>query len=126
MSAVVVVAVFTPLDGRTGDLRDALRAGIEATHAEPGCLLYAIHDADDGTITMIEKWESRAALDAHATGEAIALASAVTHAPRPGSSFPVSGTTIPSGLATKRTIFSLGSEAPVARHLRKGSPPLAS
>lgn len=80
MSAVVVVAVFTPLDGRTGDLRDALRAGIEATHAEPGCLLYAIHDADDGTITMIEKWESRAALDAHATGEAIARLQADTAA----------------------------------------------
>lgn len=73
MSAVVVTAVFTPLPGRRDELVGALRAGIEATHAEEGCLLYAIHDADDGTITMIEKWATRSDLDAHATGEAIAI-----------------------------------------------------
>ncbi len=67
----VVVAVFSPLEGRRPELRAALRAGIAAAHAERGCLLYAIHDADDGTIVMIEKWESRADLDAHAEGAAI-------------------------------------------------------
>ncbi|MBV9920106.1 MAG: antibiotic biosynthesis monooxygenase, partial [Pseudonocardia sp.] len=47
-------------------------------HGEEGCLLYAIHDADDGTITMIEKWESAEALDAHASGAPVnALRSAV-------------------------------------------------
>ena len=69
--SVVVVAVFSPLEGRRPELRAALRAGIAAAHAERGCLLYAIHDADDGTIVMIEKWESRADLDAHAEGAAI-------------------------------------------------------
>ena len=49
-----------------------MRAGIEAVHAEPGCELYAIHDAEDGTITMIEKWASRAHLDAHSKGSAVA------------------------------------------------------
>ena len=43
-----------------------------AVHAEPGCLLYAIHDAEDGTITMIEKWESVADLEAHGAGPAVA------------------------------------------------------
>ena len=47
-------------------------------HAEPGCLLYAIHDADDGTITMIEKWESVADLDAHGSGPAVAALQAAT------------------------------------------------
>ncbi|GAA5030867.1 putative quinol monooxygenase [Microbacterium fluvii] len=73
MSAVVVVAVFTPRDGMRQALVDAMRAGIEATHAERGCLLYAIHDADDGTVTMIEKWATLGDLDAHAAGDAIAL-----------------------------------------------------
>ena len=40
-------------------------------HQEDGCRLYAIHDVDDGTITMIEKWDSREALAAHNTGPAI-------------------------------------------------------
>ncbi|QGF23520.1 putative quinol monooxygenase [Raineyella fluvialis] len=71
--SVVVTAVFYPLPGRRHDLAAAMRAGIEAVHGEEGCELYAIHDAEDGTITMIEKWASAEALDAHAKGEAIAV-----------------------------------------------------
>ena len=77
---VVVTAVFQPKPGKQKELAEAMRRGIEAVHTEKGCELYAIHDADDGTITMIEKWESRAALDAHATGEAIARLQADTAA----------------------------------------------
>ena len=62
---VVVTAVFHPVAGRTAELVDALRATIPAVHEEKGCRLYAIHDADDGTITMIEKWDSREDLAAH-------------------------------------------------------------
>lgn len=69
---VIVTAVFFPLPGRSAELASAMRAGIEAVHAEPGCELYAIHDAEDGTITMIEKWASRADLDAHSKGSAAA------------------------------------------------------
>ena len=69
--SVVVTAVFHPVPGRTAELIDALRASIPAVHKEKGCRLYAIHDADDGTITMIEKWESRADLAVHATGPAV-------------------------------------------------------
>ncbi len=65
---VIVTAVFHPVSGRSAELATAMRAGIEAVHAEPGCELYAIHDAEDGTITMIEKWSSRADLDAHSKG----------------------------------------------------------
>jgi len=70
---VVVTAVFRPRPGARAQLIEAMRRGIEAVHAEPGCEVYAIHDADDGTVTMIEKWSGVAELDAHAAGEAIAV-----------------------------------------------------
>ena len=76
--SVVVTAVFHPVPGRTPELIDALRASIPAVHQEAGCQLYAIHDAEDGTITMIEKWDSREVLAAHAAGPAVkALGAAV-------------------------------------------------
>ena len=70
---VVVTAVFYPLPGRKEELAAAMQAGIEAVHAEKGCELYAIHDAEDGTITMIEKWTTEEDLDAHAGGAAEAI-----------------------------------------------------
>jgi quinol monooxygenase YgiN len=69
---VVVTAVFHPTPGRFADLVEALQESILAVHEEQGCLLYSIHDADDGTITMIEKWTSTADLDAHTAGAAVA------------------------------------------------------
>jgi quinol monooxygenase YgiN len=68
---VVVTAVFHPVEGCTAELIDALRASIPAVHNEQGCRLYAIHDADDGTITMIEKWDNPEDLAAHAAGPTV-------------------------------------------------------
>ncbi|GAB3754757.1 putative quinol monooxygenase [Microlunatus parietis] len=68
---VVVTAVFHPKEGAKEQLAEAMREGIEAVHAEPGCELYAIHDAADGTITMIEKWTTVEDLDAHGSGAAV-------------------------------------------------------
>jgi len=68
---VVVTAVFQPVEGRSSELAAALQASIPAVHEEDGCRLYAIHDAADGTITMIEKWDSAEALAAHAAGPAV-------------------------------------------------------
>ena len=67
---VVVTAVFRPASGRRDDLVAALRSTMPGVHAEPGCLLYAIHDAEDGTITMIEKWATVADLDTHGSSPA--------------------------------------------------------
>lgn len=75
---VIVTAIFHPAPGRKDDLAAAMRAGIEAVHQESGCELYAIHDSEDGTITMIEKWTSRADLDAHSAGEAVKILQADT------------------------------------------------
>ena len=70
---VVATAVFYPLPGRKEELATAMQAGIEAVHGEKGCELYAIHDAEDGTITMIEKWTTAEDLAAHAGGAAEAI-----------------------------------------------------
>lgn len=72
MDTVVVTAVFTPAEGHREQLVAALSGAIPAVHAEEGCLLYAIHDAADGTITMLEKWVSAETLAAHAAGAAVA------------------------------------------------------
>ena len=68
---VVVTAVFHPLEDHRPELIEALRASIPAVHEERGCLRYAIHDASDGTITMIEKWTSPEDLATHAAGPAV-------------------------------------------------------
>ncbi|MGO2660373.1 putative quinol monooxygenase [Mycetocola reblochoni] len=73
---VVVTAHFTAQPGKLDELRAALVASIPAVHEEEGCELYAIHDAPDGTILMIEKWSSRALLDAHSVGAPVAALNA--------------------------------------------------
>ena len=68
---VVVTAIFTPAEGQRDALVAALTPAIAEVHGEDGCELYAIHDSPDGTIVMLEKWTSAAALDAHAAGEPV-------------------------------------------------------
>lgn len=73
---VIVTAVFYPAEGKKQQLAEAMLRGIEAVHGEKGCELYSIHDAEDGTITMIEKWTIVEDLDTHAVGEAVATLNA--------------------------------------------------
>ncbi len=44
---------------------------IAATRAEEGCILYELHQSvtDPSTLRFVEKWESMAALDAHAASD---------------------------------------------------------
>jgi quinol monooxygenase YgiN len=71
LQAVVVTAVFRPLPGRSEAVRAAIEGALPGVHAEDGCLLYALHVAADGTLVLIEKWESQGVLGAHAAGEAV-------------------------------------------------------
>lgn len=71
MTEVIVTATFHPAPGARDSLLAALRAGIPAVHEEPGCVLYALHDANDDSIVMLEKWTTSAELDAHAAGPAV-------------------------------------------------------
>jgi quinol monooxygenase YgiN len=68
---VVVTASFRPAPGQHDQVVEALQRAIPAVHEEPGCELYAIHDAPDGTIVMIEKWSSVGELDDHGVGEPV-------------------------------------------------------
>jgi quinol monooxygenase YgiN len=68
---VVVTAVFTPNEGASSQVAAALSPAIAEVHEEPGCELYAIHEAPNGQIIMIEKWESAELLDAHGAGEPV-------------------------------------------------------
>jgi quinol monooxygenase YgiN len=75
---VIVTAVFRPRAESYDVVLDALRPAIAAVHEEPGCELYAIHEAADGSLVMIEKWESGELLDAHGSSPAVArLGSAI-------------------------------------------------
>ena len=60
---VVVTAVFQPKPGKQK----------EAVHTEKGCELYAIHDAEDGTVTMIEKWTTVEDLDVHGDSDQVKI-----------------------------------------------------
>ena len=73
---VVVTAVFQPKPGKKEELAEAMRRGIEAVHTEKGCELYSIHDAEDGTITMLEKWTTVEDLDAHGAGDPVGILNA--------------------------------------------------
>jgi quinol monooxygenase YgiN len=67
MPEVVVVGAFTAEPGKEQEAAEAFEALVAPTHAEDGCILYALHrGADDGRrFAFIERWSSREALDAH-------------------------------------------------------------
>jgi quinol monooxygenase YgiN len=67
MSTVVVVASFKAREGRVDDVIAGLTPVIEQTHAEAGCMTYALHrdNADPGTLVLVERWTSQVALDSH-------------------------------------------------------------
>ncbi len=69
---IVVVAVIHPHPDRIDKAKAAVSAVLDDVRAEDGCVQYDPHLADDGTIIMIERWASRAALAAHSTGAAVA------------------------------------------------------
>ena len=68
---VVVTAYFYPRPDARDRVIAALEPAIAGVHEEDGCELYAIHDAPDGTIVMLEKWSSVELLDAHGQGEPV-------------------------------------------------------
>nr|WP_294695701.1 putative quinol monooxygenase [uncultured Friedmanniella sp.] len=96
---VVVVAVFTAAPGKLDDLRSALVEAIPAVHAEAGCELYAIHDAPDDQIYMLEKWSSAELLDAHGQGPAVARLQQLTAGLTAGDVKVLRMTPIPAGSA---------------------------
>ena len=68
---VVVVATMTAKPESVETVRDACKQAIETVHQEPGCDLYALHEAD-GTFVFVEQWADEDALKTHSTAPAIA------------------------------------------------------
>ena len=69
-----VLAILTAKPGKRAEVLEAFQANVPAVHAEDGCIEYtAVVDVDGAepafgpdTFVVVEKWESRAALKAHA------------------------------------------------------------
>jgi len=73
MEPISVVAVLRAKPGRGVDVIESFREVAPLVHREPGCELYAAHLQQEGdTIVMVERWTTRADLDAHAGGAALA------------------------------------------------------
>ena len=69
---VIVTAQFIPtVEGRLR-LLDALREFIPRVHSEAGCEYFALHEAADGSLLAIEKWESADHLRSHDVGTPVA------------------------------------------------------
>ena len=69
----VIVATITPLAEYRDEVIAALEKAEDAVHAaEDGCLLYALHEAPNGELVMIEKYADQAAVDAHVSGAGLA------------------------------------------------------
>lgn len=69
---VVVTAYFSPAPGQRDRVLAALEQAIPRVHEEAGCNLYCIQEAPDGTLVMVEHWDSAELLDAHGIGEPVA------------------------------------------------------
>jgi quinol monooxygenase YgiN len=67
MSEVIVVGSFVAREGKEEEARAAFKGLVAPTHAEDGCILYALHQGneDERKLAFIERWASREAIDAH-------------------------------------------------------------
>lgn len=69
MAEVIGVVDIRTAEGRGQALQDAFSACAAGTHAEQGCLTYALHqdNADPLHFVLIERWRSQDDLDQHMT-----------------------------------------------------------
>jgi quinol monooxygenase YgiN len=67
MPEVVVVGSFTAQPGKEEEAAEAFQALVAPTHAESGCILYALHRGvdDPRRLAFVERWAAREDLDAH-------------------------------------------------------------
>jgi quinol monooxygenase YgiN len=81
MSEVVVVATLRAAEGNEDEVLAGLSELAAATHTEEGCIAYTLHRGldDPGRIVMIERWRSRADLDAHFAQPYVAAAGDRAH-----------------------------------------------
>jgi quinol monooxygenase YgiN len=69
---VVVVATMKAKPESVDAVREAGKKAVEAVHQEPGCDLYSLHEAQDGTFIFVEQWADGDALKTHSGAPAVA------------------------------------------------------
>lgn len=64
---LTVIATLKAKPGKEEDLVSTLRALVEPTHKEEGCLKYEMHRSHEnpGHVIFVEDWESRPLWEAH-------------------------------------------------------------
>jgi quinol monooxygenase YgiN len=67
---VVVVATMTAKPESVDIVRAACTDALAEVHAEPGCELYTLHEAN-GTFVFVEQWADADALKTHSTAPAV-------------------------------------------------------
>lgn len=67
MSEIILIVSLVAKPDKQAEAEQFLADLLAPTHAEDGCLLYAVHrDLDDPTqLWFVERWESRELLDKH-------------------------------------------------------------
>ncbi len=83
MSEVIGVVHVRAAEGKADEVVAAFTTCIEQTHAEEGCLSYALHrdNADANHLVLVERWRSQEDLDAHMTKPYVADLFAVAGTP---------------------------------------------
>jgi quinol monooxygenase YgiN len=73
MSEVVVIATFVTHPGKEDSAARFLDELLAPTHAEQGCLLYAVHRGldDPQKMVFVERWASRELLETHIASDHI-------------------------------------------------------
>ncbi|MCB0880646.1 MAG: antibiotic biosynthesis monooxygenase [Thermoleophilia bacterium] len=67
MPEVLVVAVVKPKEGKEKDVEELFSSLVAPTHAEDGCLTYALHrdTRTPGQLVFVERWEHGEAAGTH-------------------------------------------------------------
>jgi quinol monooxygenase YgiN len=68
---VVVVATLKAKPESVEAVREAGKKALAGVHEEPGCELYSLHEAEDGTFIFVEQWADAEALKTHSTAPAV-------------------------------------------------------
>jgi quinol monooxygenase YgiN len=67
----IVIATFTPVEGKTEDVIAVLEDVIPDVHREEGCELYALHQEITGHLVLVEKWTSRELWQIHSGADTV-------------------------------------------------------
>lgn len=74
MAEVIGVVDVVTAEGKADQVIAAVEVCVAKTHAEEGCIAYALHrdNADPNHLVLVERWRSQEDLDAHLQSEHVA------------------------------------------------------